>query len=226
MKLDRFLSLRCARSRRAAHHLLAARRVAVDGAVVTDSHVEVDKFSAVAVDGAVLAHERRRYLMLHKPDGYVCATVDAGHPTVLDLIGEPWSTTLHIAGRLDRSSTGLVLLTNDGKWSAALTEPGMKVPKVYLVETAEPIREEAIGAFARGFHFHTEDITTLPSELVILGARWARVKLHEGRYHQIKRMFHRTGNRVVALHREQIGDISLPNDLNPGQWRELPGAEG
>ena len=130
-----------------------------------------------------------------------------------------------IAGRLDRSTSGLVLLTNDGRWSKALMAPGNKVPKVYLVETRDPIPRETVEAFARGFHFPTEDITTLPARLEILGERHARLTLHEGRYHQVKRMFHRVNNRVLSLHRQSIGPINLPPDLAPGQWRPLTNAE-
>jgi 16S rRNA pseudouridine516 synthase len=103
--------------------------------------------------------------------------------------------------------------------------PETKVPKVYLVETRDPIPSSAIEAFAAGFHFHTEDLTTQPAGLEILAERQARLTLHEGRYHQIKRMFHRIGNRVEKLHRESIGAIHLPPELGPGEWRILTGAE-
>lgn len=100
-------------------------------------------------------------------------------------------------------------------------DPQHKVPKVYLVETQDPIPQEAIEAFQRGFYFQTEDLTTLPAQLEILSERRARLTLHEGRYHQVKRMFHRIDNRVTALHRESIGDITLPADLAAGEWRSL-----
>ena len=147
--------------------------------------------------------------------------MDAEHPTVLDLIDDPDKAELHLAGRLDRASTGLVLLTNDGVWSKRITEPVFKLPKTYLVETAEPIAQEAVAAFAAGFYFHTEDLVTQPAELVLLAERTARVTLWEGRYHQIKRMFHRVGNRVIRLHRESIGSLRLPEELGEGEWRLL-----
>jgi 16S rRNA pseudouridine516 synthase len=159
--------------------------------------------------------------MLHKPVGILSATKDDQHPTVIDLIDDPDKHTLHIAGRLDRSTSGLVLLTNDGRWSKRLMTAEEKVPKVYLVETLDSISPDAVEAFARGFYFHTEDITTLPAELVLLGGNQARLTLHEGRYHQVKRMFHRVGNRVINLHRESIGTLTLPADLPPGAWRAL-----
>ena len=226
MKLDRLLARHSAMGRTAAHRLIAARRVKVDGVVVTDGHHAVDRFSHVELDGTPLqAHECALHLMLHKPVGCLSATVDDQHPTVIDLIDHPAKDTLHIAGRLDRGSSGLVLLTNDGRWSKRITEPSAHVPKVYLVETRDPIRAEAVQAFAAGFYFHTEDITTLPAKLEIIGERRARVTLCEGRYHQIKRMFHRVDNRVTNLHRESIGGLVLPPDLGPGQWRALTSDE-
>jgi 16S rRNA pseudouridine516 synthase len=186
----------------------------------------VDRFTLVELDGAVIqAAERALYLMLHKPVGILSATKDDQHPTVVDLIDDPDKHTLHIAGRLDRSTSGLVLLTNDGRWSKQLMTAEEKVPKVYRVETLDPIVPEAVAEFARGFYFHTEDITTLPAELVLLGERLARLTLHEGRYHQVKRMFHRVGNRVVGLHRESIGALALPEELPPGGWRALTAQE-
>jgi 16S rRNA pseudouridine516 synthase len=222
VKLDRVVGKHRAQGRSAAHRLIAAGRVRVDGLVTVDNQREVDRFACVELDAEVIqAAERALYLILNKPAGVLSATVDAQHRTVIDLIDGPEKHTLHIAGRLDRASSGLLLLTNDGRWSKRLMEPGHKVAKTYLVETAEPIAEEAVAAFERGFYFHTEDLTTRPAKLEIIGPRMARVTLHEGRYHQIKRMFHRVNNRVVALHRESIGALRLPEDLAPGQWREL-----
>ena len=226
MKLDRLIAGHHAMGRQAAHLVIAAKRVRVDGVVVTDGHHPVDRFTLVELDDKVLqARERALYLMLHKPVGILSATKDDQHPTVIDLIDDPDKHTLHIAGRLDRSTSGLVLLTNDGRWSKRLMAAEEKVPKVYLVETLDPIAPDAVAAFANGFYFHTEDIMTLPAELVILGDRHARLTLHEGRYHQVKRMFHRVGNRVVNLHRESIGALALPADLSPGAWRMLTAHE-
>jgi 16S rRNA pseudouridine516 synthase len=222
VKLDRLLAKHQSMGRTAAHHAIAAQRVRVDGHVVTDAQQEVDRFMRVELDAKQIQQpERALYLMLHKPTGVLSATQDKEHRTVLDLIEDSDKHTLHIAGRLDRSTSGLVLLTNDGRWSKRLMDPDSKVPKVYLVETHDVISPDAVAAFAHGFHFHTESITTRPAELVILDERRARLTLHEGRYHQIKRMFHRIENRVLHLHRERIGDILLPPDLPPGMWRPL-----
>ena len=200
--------------------------VRVDGVLQTRADHEVDRFHCVEFDGERIRETKRLlHIMVHKPVGILSATRDPQHPTVIDLIDDPDKDSLHLAGRLDRSTSGLVLLTNDGRWSKALMAPERKVPKVYLVETRDPIPLHAITAFAEGFHFHTEDITTLPAELEVLAEHSARLTLHEGRYHQVKRMFHRIGNQVTALHRESIGGIRLPDELAPGEWRFLTNEE-
>jgi 16S rRNA pseudouridine516 synthase len=226
MKLDRLLAKHDAMGRTRARGLIAAGRVQVDGETVRSNDHEVDRFMRIGLDGStVQARQRLLHLMLHKPVGVLSATSDPVHRTVIDLIDDPDRHTLHLVGRLDRGTSGLILLTNDGNWSKPLMAPETKVPKVYLVETRDPIPSSAVEAFAAGFHFHTEDLTTRPAALEILGERLARLTLHEGRYHQIKRMFHRIGNRVVKLHRESIGAITLPPDLGPGEWRILENAE-
>ncbi len=212
--------------RKQARRCVLERRVTVDGVTAGRHDLELTRFSRVELDGRPVVETSPRIgLMLYKPRGVLSATKDAQWPTVLDGIDLAGKESLHLVGRLDRATTGLVLLTNDGAWSKALMRPERKVPKVYEVETAHPIAAGTVEAFARGFHFHTENITTLPAELEITGERQARLTLHEGRYHQIKRMFHRVGNRVTALHRSRIGDLALPDDWTPGQWRLLTEAE-
>ena len=226
MKLDRLIGHEAGLGRIAALRAIAAGRVQVDGRVETDRHAPVDRYREVRLDGAVVQSAARAlYLMMHKPAGWLSATRDARHPTVLDFINAPGKDGLHLAGRLDRASSGLLLLTNDGRWSKRLMAAETKVAKVYRVETLEPIPAGAAEAFARGFYFATEGVTTLPARMERLGDRSARVTLHEGRYHQVKRMFHRVGCRVVALHRESIGGLRLPENLRPGAWRELEPGE-
>jgi 16S rRNA pseudouridine516 synthase len=222
VKLDRLIAKHDATGRKRARALIAAGRVRVDGEAALQIDREVDRFAQVELDGTpVQTAARLLHLMLYKPVGVVSATRDDEHPTVLDLIDDPDRTSLHLAGRLDRNTSGLLLLTNDGRWSKALMDPSRKVPKTYWVETADPIPPTAVQAFAAGFHFHTENLITRPALLEIRGERQARLTLHEGRYHQVKRMFHRIGNRVTKLHRESVGALRLPPDLRPGEWRQL-----
>jgi 16S rRNA pseudouridine516 synthase len=226
MRLDRFLSKHPEFSRQDVRRLLLAGRVRVDGQPIDDGRREVNDFNRIELDERVLQPGRpARYLMLHKPAGCVSATRDPQHRTVLDLLPESERADLHIAGRLDGNTTGLLLLTNDGQWSRRLTLPGSKLPKVYYVETAEPIGAEYVETFARGIYFAFEDLTTQPAHLELLGERSARLTLTEGRYHQVKRMFGHFRNRVTALHRESIGPIHLDPDLQPGQYRSLSSEE-
>lgn len=223
MKLEDFISKRLQIGRRSARAFILDGKVTHRGESTDDHRCEVTRFDEVTVSGEIIQPALPRiYLMLHKPAGILSATSDREHRTVLDLIDHPDKATLHLAGRLDRSSTGLILLSNDGEWTESLTLPGRKVDKSYLVETDRPIPPEAVARFAEGFHFPTEAITTLPARLEILSAEQARVTLHEGRYHQIKRMFHRLdGIKLRSLHRDRIGPLTLPDDLEPGQWRSL-----
>jgi 16S rRNA pseudouridine516 synthase len=226
MKLNRLLAKHDSTGRTRAHLWINAGLIRVNGQKVTDGGFEVSRFDRVEKEEALIQPGKRAlYVMVNKPAGYVSATIDAEHPTVVDLIDDPDKAELHVAGRLDRASTGLVLLTNDGVWSKGITEPVFKLAKTYRVETVERIMPEAVEAFAKGFYFHTEDLTTRPAQLVCLGECEARVTLWEGRYHQIKRMFHRVGNRVASLHRESVGQLELPPELAPGSWRWLTDEE-
>lgn len=226
MRLDRFLSNFPEFSRADARLLLAAGRIQVDGRPVTDGRFEVREFSRVELDERLLQAGRpARYFMLYKPSGYVSATEHPEHPTVLDLLDEPDKHELHLGGRLDLTTTGLLLITNDGLWSRRLTLPGSKQPKVYQVETEQPIGSDYAETFARGLYFAYEDLTTLPAQLEILDTHSARLTLHEGRYHQVKRMFGHFRNRVVRLHRESVGPLKLDPQMQPGDYRSLTDAE-
>ena len=222
MRVDRFLSNLPRFNRKQVRLLLVERRVSVDGVAVSDPHHEVRAFSRVCVDDEVLqAGKPARYFMLHKPKGCVSATADPQHPTVLDFLDEPDKDELHIAGRLDFNTTGLMLITNDGQWSRRLTQPQTKLPKVYRVETEQDIGADYAATFAQGLYFAFEDLTTQPAELVLLGERTARLSIIEGRYHQVKRMFGHFDNKVIGLHRERMGSLVLDDALAPGQYRAL-----
>ena len=215
MKLSRFLYHHTSHGKNDVRRILAAGRVTVDGKVERDSQSDIGDFTQVTLDDRVLRDTSAVYLMLNKPAGYLSATVDDEHRTVMELIDTP--ETLHIAGRLDRASTGLLILTNDGKWSRRLTEPKEGVPKVYEVTTAEPITKETAMRFQQGIYFAYEDLTTQPAELQILSAQRAQITIYEGRYHQVKRMFHAVDNRITSLHRLSMGAIQLDPQLTAGQ---------
>lgn len=222
MRVDRFLSNLPRFNRQQVRVLLVERRVSVDGVAVSDPHHEVREFSRVCVDAEVLqAGRAARYFMLHKPQGCVSATSDPQHRTVLDLLDEPDKDELHIAGRLDFNTTGLMLITNDGQWSRRLTQPQTKLPKVYLVQTEQDIGPHYAATFTAGVYFAFEDLTTQPADLQLLGPRTARLSIVEGRYHQVKRMFGHFNNKVTGLHRERMGPLVLDLSLAPGEYRAL-----
>ncbi len=225
MRLDRFLTRLGTHSCKEVARLLADGRVTVDGTIELSGLRRINRFSRVKLDGEVLQDNPAVYLMLHKPAGYLSATTDPQHPTVMELIDHPSRDELHLAGRLDRASTGLLLLTNDGRWSRQVTEPVEEISKVYRVTTREVIPPETAAIFAEGIYFAYEDLTTRPAVLEILGGKEALLTIHEGRYHQVKRMFHAVGNQVLSLHRESIGPLVLDDTLPSGAFRHLSAAE-
>ncbi|MFK7161338.1 pseudouridine synthase [Marinospirillum sp. MEB164] len=231
MRLDRFLTHRPELSRQKARQLLLAGRVRVGGQSVQDGLHPVDQWSQIelqAADGSwqtLQAGAPRCYLMLHKPKGCVSATQDARHPTVMDWVEPAAALHLHLPGRLDFNTTGLLLLTNDGHWSRALSLPTSELPKTYLVTTRDPIAPETEAVFRAGIYFAYENLTTRPATLQVIHPHQAWLTIHEGRYHQVKRMFAAVGNKVVDLHRQAIGPVELDPHLQPGQWRALTPVE-
>lgn len=225
MRLDKFICKHTPYSHRHSRLLIAAGRVRVGEQVVTDGKQWVDRFVDIWLDDTRLQGCPAHYLMLHKPPGYLSATEDPQHPTVMELLPERLHPYLHIGGRLDRSTSGLLILTNDGLWSRRLTEPGRKTPKVYRVTTAYPIAPDTEQRFAEGIYLAYENLTTSPARLELLAPCEVRLTIYEGRYHQVKRMFAQVGNRVVGLHRESMGEIELDSSLAPGEYRGLTEAE-
>lgn len=221
MRLDKFIGQATDLTRRQIHILIKQGVVKVNNEIVSSAAMHLDANDHVALENAILIAPQTRYLMLHKPTGYVCANTDSEHPTVLDLLDISRKATLQIVGRLDIDTTGLVLLTDDGQWNHRLTSPRSHCAKTYHLTTAEPIQPTTMHLFAEGVQLHGEKKPTLPSQLEMLGPCEARLTLNEGKYHQVKRMFAATGNRVITLHRERIGQIHLDPELSAGQCRAL-----
>ena len=177
----------------------------------------------VRVDGQPLDPAPGLLLMLHKPTGYTCSTKDAGR-LVYDLLPPRFrlrQPVLSTVGRLDRDTSGLLLFTDDGQLLHRIISPKAKLPKVYMATLAEDLRGDEAALFAAGtLMLEGETTPLLPARLDVLEPRRARLTLHEGRYHQVRRMFAAAGNHVVALHRERIGGLEL-DELPPGAWRRL-----
>ncbi len=235
-RLDRFISLKTGIPKKEVRHLLAQNLIEVNGLIATHVNQIVDQFSYIKFKGKTLQNKPRMYLMMHKPVGIVSATKDEQHLTVIDVLHETIPSdirltqdeieSLHIVGRLDRNSSGLLLLTNDSEWSKALMSPDNKVIKVYHVSVQDPISDDCISAFSEGIYFPFENITTKPAKLEKLSETYARVTLTEGKYHQIKRMFGRFRNPVLSIHRIKVGYIELSSELKPGECQLLTKQEG
>ena len=225
MRLDKYIGQATDLSRKTIKKLVRDGLVHVDGEAALDPAMQVAADQHIEVADQSLAQPGPRYFMLNKPPGYICATTDGQHPIVLDLLDEPNRDKLQIAGRLDIDATGLVLITDDGRWNHAVTSPRRQCRKRYYVTTAEAIPPEAVTRFARGLMLQGEKHRTGPAELEIIHTNEARLAISEGRYHQVKRMFAALGNRVEELHREAVGDIVLDAQLDEGDYRPLTETE-
>ena len=225
VRLDRFIANNSHLSRKQVRRLLRDGSVVVDGHCALDPALQIDDDSEVLIDGEPLQAAGEIYLMLNKPAGYVCANRDDRYPVVMDLLDEAPVRELHVAGRLDVDTTGLVLLTSDGQWSHRLTTPRSDCRKIYRVELERPLTERMIERLELGIYLPGEGRRTRPATVERIDASVCRLGISEGRYHQVKRMFGALENPVLALHRERIGAIELDPALAPGESRALTAAE-
>lgn len=227
MRLDKYLaeSAQCTRSE--ARALLQKGRVSLNRAVVKKADAKVEEGDTVCIDGAPVAWQQFVYLMLNKPEGVVSASTDKRDTTVVDLVGDAYPRReLFPAGRLDKTSTGFVLLTDDGGFAHDILTPKRHVSKTYRVVIDTPLTEEMKAGFAAGVTL-ADGTALAPAQVEALtpDGLTVRVVLAQGVYHQIKRMFGVFGAGVNALHREAIGGLALDPALEPGQWRELTAEE-
>ncbi len=208
-----------------AKKLLKSGEVTCDGEVVKDPSFKVSADMLIEVDGNELTLIGERYIMMHKPVDTICSSIDEEYQSVFSLMDIEKPEVLHIAGRLDVDTTGLILITSDGKWSHKITSPKKDCGKRYLVEVADPLTEDLVELFKQGLELRGEDGLTKPAILDIVDTHQARLTISEGKYHQVKRMFAAAGNKVVNLHREAIGHIELDPELEECEWRYLTDEE-
>ncbi|MEX0738257.1 MAG: 16S rRNA pseudouridine(516) synthase RsuA [Pseudohongiella sp.] len=220
MRLDKFLGHATELSRELARRAIRSKRVLVNGDVVKSASLSIAADDSVMLDGGVVTIPGPRYFMLHKPEGYVCATADGDYPTVLDLMGDE-GVDLTIAGRLDKDTTGLVLLSDDGQWIHSVISPRRECMKTYIADLDGPIDDAIVQRFAQGFSLRNEVKPTKPAVLKPIAGPRVEVSIGEGRYHQVRRMFAACGRYVEQLHRVRIGGITLDASLAPGEYREL-----
>lgn len=225
MRLDQFVSQALNTSRNEAQKLIRAGFISLNDQIAFKSPTLVPDGAQVKLEDEILSLPGLIYLMLHKPLGVISATEDPSQRTVLDLIKHPHRHTLHPVGRLDKDTTGLILLTNDGAWSHQISAPRKQVPKVYLAQLAEPLSNAAAEQLKQGVLLRGETKPVAASKVELLAEQYVRLTIHEGKYHQIKRMLAAVDNRVEQLHREQVGGLRLDPKLAVGEWRALTSEE-
>lgn len=223
MQLERLLQKHGFGTRKGCRSLIRQERVGVNGVVCDDPFADVDTDGLVfTVDDVEWPFCEHASLLLHKPGGYECSRKPQHHPSVLELLPLPLRERgVQPIGRLDEDTTGLLLITDDGQLNHVLTSAKRKVPKVYLATTKHPLDAGQIEQLLAGVELHDDPEPVAAAGAEIVEAHLLRLTITEGKYHQVKRMVAAVGNRVEALHRERIGELSLPADLKPGEWRWL-----
>jgi 16S rRNA pseudouridine516 synthase len=227
MRLDKFICKSTELTKPEAIQCIQAGEVIVNGEAITAESTQVHESNTISLNGESLKPRPFRYILMHKPAGTICSNTDGDYPSLfnqhsiqsgIDKIEE-----LHIAGRLDVDTTGLVLITDDGRWTYNITRPDKDCRKVYRVGLsygiADDKMEELAIRFKHGIQLQGEEQLTLPATLEIIFPNEVLLTITEGKYHQVKRMFAAVGNRVLTLHREKIGEVQL--DVEEGQWRFL-----
>ena len=227
-RIDQILSSHGYCSRSEARYWVKGGRVLVNGAPPKAFDAKADPLT-VTVDGEPLDCPRGLLAVLHKPAGYVCSHDERDGPTIYDILPPRWANRNPPAtsiGRLDKDTTGVLLVTDDGSLVQRWTSPKHKVPKIYEVAVEADLRPELVDLFASGaLQLEGEDKPCLPAKLEIVSPREARLELTEGKYHQVKRMFGSQGCPVAKLHRSRFGEFTVEG-LEPGQWRLVPMPDG
>lgn len=220
-RIDKIIASQGVYSRSEVKKLIQQKKIKVNGEIITSPNIKIDTANAkILIDNEALTIKEHIYLMLNKPEGYVSATRDGKDKTVLDLVPDEYkSREVFPAGRLDKNTTGLMIITDDGQMAHNILAPKKHISKKYEVTIDIPVTEEMRNGFKDGVELI--DGKCKSSDMVITGQYTAEVILTEGRYHQIKRMFGCYGAKVTKLHRTQMGKLELPKDLAPGKTREL-----
>lgn len=220
MRLDKLLSNLGVSSRSACRDLIRKGRVSVNGSVCRDGAFHVPDDAEVALDGKKMDTRVERHLMLYKPAGCLTAAEDKSSKTVMDLLPNQYRTLGCMpVGRLDKDTTGLLILTTDGDLAHRLITPRYHVDKVYFARVDEPLTKEDETAFSQGIEL--KDFTCMKARLERVDDTLGKVTVQEGKYHQVKRMFGARGKRVLQLHRASFGTLVLDEQMQPGDFREL-----
>ena len=222
-RLDKFISEAMAVSRADAKKLISKSQVTVNGTVIKKSDIKIDTDTdTVKANGKTLTHEQFVYIMLNKPVGVVSASSDKNDVTVIDRVKDDFPRrNLFPAGRLDKTSTGFVLITDDGAFAHDILSPKHHVPKTYIVTVDSPVTDRVVQAFENGVTLADGQLMKSATINPYCDGLTAKIILHQGVYHQIKRMLGVFDIGVNTLHRTHIGSLELPADLQPGEYVKL-----
>ena len=224
MRLDKFISERTEFTRSQIKSLAAKGRVTVNGIAVRKTDTRIDpENDSITVDGRTVSGQKFRYILLNKPEGYVCSTSDHDGANVMELIPEEMRTkNMFPAGRLDKDSTGALLITDDGELAHRMLSPKSHIPKIYIVKLARPFQSNYVDIFKNGIILG-DGTHCLPARVANVENcdKLAFAQLQEGKYHQVRRMFASAGNHVENLMRVTLGGLILPEKLGSGQFMEL-----
>lgn len=225
MRLDRFLCTAGLGSRSDVKKLIQKSRITADGVICKDPSFKIDEnHTAVMFDGKPVIYKKNVYFMLNKPQGIISASrADLRNPDercVVDLISEEKHRSLFPVGRLDRDTEGLLLITDDGVLAHSLLSPSKHVNKTYLVGLRRELSPEDITKLEAGVDIG-DDTPTRPASVSEINKTSVYITIHEGRFHQVKRMFEAVGNEVLTLKRISMGSLTLDPELKPGEYREL-----
>lgn len=219
MRLDRFICKSTELTRIEAIQQIKLGNALVNNVAITNEATQVHENNLIFLNGIQSKARDFRYILMHKPAGTICSNIDEVYPSLFNYLNIDKISELHIAGRLDADTTGLVLITDNGRWSYEVTHPTKQCRKVYRVHLSLPITKDMIKSFSIGIHLQGETHLTQPASIELVGDKEVLLTITEGKFHQVKRMFAAVGNKVVSLHREKIGDITL--DVDVGKWRHL-----
>ena len=224
-RLDKVIAEQTEYSRKDVKKLVQSKKVTINGEVVLKTDIKVDiNNDSICIDGNEISYQKNVYLILNKPMGYISATEDRTQKTVLDLIDSKYNhREMFPAGRLDKDTTGMMIITDDGVFAHNILSPKKHIRKIYEVTIDIPVTSDMEKGFKEGIDLNDGKCKTAILEKI--GEYEARVTLIEGRYHQIKRMFGCFGAKVTKLHRICMGNLYLPKDLKEGESRELIGEE-
>lgn len=225
MRLDKYLCELNIGSRSQVKDYIRQGLITVNDTVATKPDIQIkEECDSVTFRGQLLSYSKFQYFMLNKPEGVVSATQDNTATTVLDLLGPKRPKGLFPVGRLDKDTTGLLIITNDGELAHTMLSPKKHVNKTYLVEIEKPLTSASQQALENGVDIGEERLTA-PAKVEVLNEREIYLTIHEGKFHQVKRMLQAVDNRVLHLKRVRFGGLTLDESLLPGESRVLTAQE-